>query len=380
MAEICIKKEKKGYVYNMHPWISKEAFVDLPSVNDKIIDIIDEKDKFIARGLYNKKSSIAVKILTYDKKENIDQKFFDKKIKLALSKRKGLEIYRAFNAEGDGIPGLIIDVVNDIVVYEIYSYALLSFEKMIIESIEKNIKPKYIAKIGRFIFRQLEGLDFFDLKWVKGKYKDNIIVEENNLKYCIDLNYNFGLQRENRNLLLNFAKDMNVLTLFCAKNGLIVSLKNSLPFKIISLDLNDFNDVLLSYDLNKFKKNKDIFLTGDVYKNLSKLVNNKDKFDLILIDYPNFIKSQKESIRYIRTIYEVLSLCISMLNNFGNIIFTTNSGFISSNDFFHIIYKSTNITKIRMQIFYRINQPYDYPSLSSMPESNFFNCVWMQKI
>jgi 23S rRNA (cytosine1962-C5)-methyltransferase len=382
MSEVIIRKDKKGYILNMHPWISAEAFEPYAQVKDKVVEVLDEKHKFIAWALLNKKSTVPIKILSYDKKIKIDEKFFAKQINKAVEKRQKQAIYRAFNSESDGIPGLFIDVFGDVVVYEITASALLFFEKIIIEAIKTSLSPKYIATNGRMPVRILEKLELFDLEWVgKGPKSNSIVVEENGIKYCIDLKKGFStIQRSNREILPNFAEKMNVLTLFCHNNGIVEAIKKSNPAQITSIDFRLSDTVEQAYAINGFKKGKDKFIVGDVYTSFKKIIAKAEQYDLVFIDYPDFVKSFKESRQAVEAITALLGESMKMLNTDGNIVFCLNGGFISPTEFISILKTASARSKVRMQIYNHALQSSDFPALSSMPESNIFNCVWMQKM
>ena len=111
---IHLKTERRS----THPWIFQKM-VEKPAVRPKpgsVVDIIDREGNFAGRGFYNGHSRIALRVLTADPGEAIDEAFFARKIGEAVSLRRDLlrldaatDAYRLVHSEGDGLSGLVVD-------------------------------------------------------------------------------------------------------------------------------------------------------------------------------------------------------------------------------------------------------------------------------
>ena len=139
MNKIILKKGKDEAVRRFHPWIFSGA-IGRMMVNDKdgqipdgdLVQVLDAKYQPLAVGYYND-GSIAVRILTFDATEKIDAHFWEKRLQNAFDYRKRLGLmaaelqtnaYRLVHAEGDGLPGLIIDIYSETAVVQCHSIGI----------------------------------------------------------------------------------------------------------------------------------------------------------------------------------------------------------------------------------------------------------------
>src|SRR4029077_4502848 len=133
---IHLKTERRS----THPWIFQKM-VEKPAVRPKpgsIVEIIDREGNFAGRGFYNGHSRIALRVLTADPDEAIDEAFFSRKIGEAVALRRELlkldavtDAYRLIHSEGDGLSGLVVDRFADTLVIEYFSAGMFRQRDMI---------------------------------------------------------------------------------------------------------------------------------------------------------------------------------------------------------------------------------------------------------
>jgi 23S rRNA (cytosine1962-C5)-methyltransferase len=140
MTNVILKSGKDQPIHRKHPWIFSGAIKRImgPVKEGDLVRVLDNKDNFLALGHYQV-GSIAVRVISFEQVE-IDQDFWDEKIEQAYAIRQILDLtdnpgtnaYRLCNAEGDGIPGLIIDYYNGLLVTQIHSVGIyLSLQEII---------------------------------------------------------------------------------------------------------------------------------------------------------------------------------------------------------------------------------------------------------
>ncbi len=141
VQKIYLKQGRERPVLNGHPWIFSGAVEriegDVESVG--IADVFDSKKNWLARGFYNPKSQIRVRLLTWQK-EDIDGDFFAGRIRHALAMRQvnlsaSTNAYRIVNGEGDFLPGLIVDRYGDFLVCQFFTAGMARFKDDIVESL-----------------------------------------------------------------------------------------------------------------------------------------------------------------------------------------------------------------------------------------------------
>ena len=148
MAErtrIVLKSGKDQSLRRFHPWVFSGAIKKIygPAREGEIVDIYDNKDEFLASGHYQD-GYIAIRVLSFDPVE-VNQQYWDEKIenawklreKLGLVSDPGTNVFRWVNAEGDGLPGLIIDYYGGAVVIQMHSIGMYRNLEAIKESLRK---------------------------------------------------------------------------------------------------------------------------------------------------------------------------------------------------------------------------------------------------
>jgi len=229
---VILKSGKDQSVRRFHPWVFSGAIKKIKgNVNEgDLVAVYDNKDEFLAIGHYQI-GSIAVRILTF-KDEEIDGDFWKKKIETAYRLRKEIGLagseqtnaYRLVGAEGDGMPGLIIDFYNGTAVVQMHSVGMYKIQDILVEALKDvlgdELKAVYNKSEGSLPFKaNLNPVN--DYVWGKPESK---IALENGLKFQVDWEKGqktgfFIDQRENRALLEKYSKDKDVLNMFCYTGG-----------------------------------------------------------------------------------------------------------------------------------------------------------------
>src|SRR5215204_6165602 len=141
MQRIFLKKGREAPVLRGHPWIFSGAIEKVEGDGEDVglADIFDNQKNWIARGLWNVKSQIRVRIVTW-KNESIDRAFFSRRLSQALSLRDTYlsattNAYRLINGEGDFLPGLIVDRYNDFLVCQFFTAGMAMFKGDIVDAL-----------------------------------------------------------------------------------------------------------------------------------------------------------------------------------------------------------------------------------------------------
>ncbi len=225
MLTIYLKAGRERPVLNGHPWIFSGAIErvegDLDSVG--IADVFDCKKNWLARGLYNPKSQIRVRVLTWHE-EAIDGDFFARRISEANTFRQrnlddSTDAYRVINGEGDLLPGLIVDRYANFLGCQFFSAGMALFKDAIVSALGT-------IRFVKGIFERSEGRvgDEEGLEPAVGVLSgeappEQITITENGFKFLVDIRRGqktgFYLdQRDNRAFLSTTASNRSVLNCF----------------------------------------------------------------------------------------------------------------------------------------------------------------------
>jgi 23S rRNA (cytosine1962-C5)-methyltransferase len=154
LATVRLKPGHVQPVWAGHPWVYAQAIdrVEGGATRGDEVTVVDPRGNFLGRGFYSPGSAIPVRILVRDESTPIDTALFRAKFERALALRKQLGLgksadttgYRVVHAEGDGVPGLIVDRFGDVLVVQLLTLGMKDREAMILEALGSVFEPKAI--------------------------------------------------------------------------------------------------------------------------------------------------------------------------------------------------------------------------------------------
>ncbi len=285
------------------PWIfSNEIRMDEAAKSiapGAVINVRGEDGRAFGTGYFNPKSLIAIRLWSDDCDVVIDRDFFAVRLKRALALRSAIydkPFYRLVHAEGDALPGLVIDRFDDTLAVQIGTAGMERQTETLLQALEIVVKPKTVILRNDAPSRALEGLDSH-VKTVKGEGR-RIAVEENGARYFADLAEGqktgwYYDQRDNRAFIAGLAKGKTVLDAYSYTGGFgilaakagakeVVCLDSSAPALAIAEESARANSVTIKA------------VKADVFEELERLKAAGERFDIVLTDPPPFVKSKKD--------------------------------------------------------------------------------------
>ena len=297
---IILKPNEEQNILNGFPWIYNNEVKEINGELDPnlTVKVFDCKENFIGLGYINFNSKILVRMLTF-KEEALDSAFFEKRLIDAINHRKNLGIYNACRlvfSEGDYLPGLIVDKYEEYLVVQFETLGMDKRRDLIIELLNKLIKPIGVLERSTSPSRLKEGLE----KVVKeyGKAVENVKISENGLLFNANLKHgqktgHFFDQRYNRKNIQKYVKDKSVLDLCSNTGGFTLNALAANAKKVTAVDISkDAIDTLISnVELNKLPKEKLETYVLDVFAYLKE---TPDTYDVVIFDPPAFVKSKDQ--------------------------------------------------------------------------------------
>ncbi|MFN8210935.1 MAG: class I SAM-dependent rRNA methyltransferase [Bacteroidales bacterium] len=381
-VKIVLKSGKDQSVRRYHPWIFSGAIKKIygdPAEGD-VVTVFDNKDEFLATGHYQP-GSIAVRILSF---ENIkpDLNFFRERIAAAFKYRKAAgittdpetNVYRLVHAEGDNLPGLIIDNYDGVAVMQMHSVGMYRMRKeiakLLMELPGAGIKAVYDKSEGTLPF--MSGIKPVN-EFLEGN-SGPVIVKEGGFSFAIDWTTGqktgfFIDQRANRKLLSEYTSGRDVLNMFAYTGGFSVyALKNAnlvhtVDSSASAIELADRNVQLNFGDDARHKSFK-----TDAFDFLG---NIKDKYDLIILDPPAFAKHNDVLANALQGYKRLNIKAIEQIRP-GGIIFTFScSQVVSRENFRKSVFAAAANTGRKVKILHQMSQPPDHPVNIYHPESEY---------
>lgn len=382
MVKIYLKPQKEQSVLRFHPWVFSGAIqrVEGQPSEGEIVEVYDSKQQFLAQGHYQV-GSIAVRILAFTACK-VDVSFWKEAILRAyeLRVKTGLvhennTIYRLIHGEGDGLPGLIVDVYADTAVLQAHSVGMHlvreTLAALLVEQVPQVHKVYYKSESTLPFMAPIDAEDGYLI----GPGNTHAVAVENNMSFHIDWTRGqktgfFVDQRENRLLLEQYARNRSVLNMFSYSGGFSVFALRGGAQQVHSVDssLRAIELANKNVALNFPNDSRHTSFSEDAFKFLNQ---SSHAYDLIVLDPPAFAK-HRDALRNALKGYQRLNAKgISKVKQ-GGIVFTFSCSQIVSKEQFRLaVFSAAAETGRKVRILHQLSQPADHPVNIYHPEGEY---------
>ncbi len=381
-TKITLKAGKEQSIKRFHPWIFSGAIhkVEGQAHNGDIVDVLDSKGNYLGTG-HASEGSIAVRIFSFTGYEN-PTKFWLGKIKNAYDLRERLgfisnnetNIYRLVNAEGDGLPGLIVDVYGSTAVIQTHSVGMYEQRQTIADAIVNVYGGKILS-----VYDRGDGKASTQQQEIAGEYlfgsKQSDVCLEYGCKFHVDWEQGqktgfFIDQRENRKLLGAYASGKKVLNTFCYTGGFSVFALKAGAILAHSLDSSQKALVLATQNakLNGFDDERHDVIKADAVEYMKSL---REDYDVIILDPPAFAKHLSARHKAVQGYIRINEAAIRQIKP-GGVIFTFSCSQAIDKKLFRDSLLAASINAGRkVRILHQLHQPADHPISVYHPEGEY---------
>jgi 23S rRNA (cytosine1962-C5)-methyltransferase len=382
-SRIVLKSGKDQSLRRFHPWVFSGAIKKIhgPAREGDLVDLYDNKDEFLASGHYQK-GSIAVRVISFEPVET-DQSFWDGKVasawelrsKLDLTASEQTSVFRWINAEGDGMPGLIVDYYGGTAVVQMHSIGMHHKLDAIVGAMKKAAgdrlhtiynksdstlpdKPGITSRSGFLMGKQAQGEVLengyrFRVNWVEGQ-KTGFFID----------------QRENRKLVGTYSAGRKVLNMFGYTGGFSIYGMGGGARLVHSVDSSG-----KAIDLTR--ENAELNFPGDkrhgaFAKDAFTYFNDvPEAYDLIILDPPAFAKHQNVLNNALQGYKRLNQRAFEAIAP-GGILFTFScSQAVSKENFRKSVFVAAANSGRRVRILHQLSQPPDHPVSIYHPEGEY---------
>jgi len=288
------------------------------------------------------------------------------------------------HGESDGLPGLIIDRFNRVVVLQAFSAGMDCHLPLVSEVIDELLQPEAIVVRNESQLRELEGLPLYkDI--VKGERANTRqIIHDAGISFDVDLyegqKTGFFLdQRENRRFIRAFSEKAEVLDVFTNDGGFALNALHGGAHSAILLDISE--ETLKRAEKNALLNGFDNFslIAGDAFTLLNTMTEAKEQFDIVVLDPPSFTKSRKNLPAALKAYKRLNKLGLQLVKPGGFLATASCSHHVSEEDFLNAIHQAALSAGRQLRMIHKNSQPPDHPVLLSMPETGYlkFACFYV---
>jgi 23S rRNA (cytosine1962-C5)-methyltransferase len=382
MMHVYLRKGREKPVKNGHPWIFSGSIQKVEGETaspGEPCRVFNADGIVLGHGYYNQASSITVRMLTKGDTP-FGREELEKRLSRAVHSRKDLrasastDSCRLVNAEGDFLPGLIVDAYAGGLSLQITTAGMDRMRNDVLSILTGSISPSFIFERSDTEAREREELPARE-GLVCGALPDPLIVRENGLSFAVDIaggqktGFYFD-QRHNRALARDYARNRKCLDCFCYSGAFSVNLLTGGAASVTAVDISK-NAVAWCRETvarNGFGSLKTEFIGADVFDYLRQIPTD---YDAIILDPPKFAKHPGEVERAARG-YKDINLVAMKRIAPGGVLFTFScSNAVDPRLFRQIVFAAAADAGRQVQLMHVLAAGPDHPVNMSHPEGEY---------
>jgi 23S rRNA (cytosine1962-C5)-methyltransferase len=383
-----LKPHEDRRIKSGHLWIySNEIDVKATPFKNfqigQLVQLESARSEFLGVGYINPNNLLCCKLLTRQKTP-IDVQFLVQRIQNALALRNNIftnPYYRLIFAESDFLPGLVVDRYGDVLVAQITAAGMENLKDIVVEALKDVIKPRAILwRNDSSTTRELEGLP----KYVAAAFGDppeKVFLEENKVQFTAPIFTGqktgwFYDHRDNRARLQRYVMNKRMLDIFSYIGAWGVQAAVFGASEVLCVDSSEsaISDIADNAKKNQVEK----IVTTQKADAFEFLKHNKQKFDVIIIDPPAFIKKRKDLESGLIAYQRINEYAMQSLNAKGILITSSCSLHLSEEKFIDVLRRAALKTRRQLQILERGHQAPDHPIHPAIPETAYLKALFCQ--
>ncbi len=386
MPQVVLKRGREKPILNRHPWIFSGAIQRVEGECDDgdVVEVADQRGRFLARGYLNRRSQIAVRLLTWDEDEVIGTDFWRRRLERAFASRQALaadpstDAYRLVNAESDLLPGLVLDRYGDYLVAQFLTLGIERWKAELVGLAADLLQPRGVYERSDAEVREKEGLAAVSGLLHGEQPPDLVDIMENGHRFWVDIKagHKTGFyldQRENRAKLTRYCAGKAVLNGFAYTGAFAVYAAAAGAGRITNVESSAEALALARRNmaLNGFADRDDGYIEGDVFQVLRGYRDQGRTFELVILDPPKFAHSKAQVQSACRGYKDINLLAMQLLAPGGVLATFSCSGRVSADLFQKVLFGASVDAARDVQIIEKLSQSSDHAILLTFPESEY---------
>jgi len=400
------------------PWVSLRAAPIGPLLYRKMIraadraarpgDVVAVYDRggaLLGRGLFNPDSIVTLRLLSASN-ERIDGAFWRARLASALELRRRLKLdavtdaYRIVHGEGDGLSGLVVERLADVLVFEIHSigmYRLCSDVAGVLADLlgkpSALDRPHSAADAWRRVISappRVEKLEGFALSDADAEQRGfafranaptNLVIREHGIRYRVDLTRGhktgfFCDQRDNRRDLAALCEGAGVLDVCCYTGGfgLCAKLLGGAA-EVTGVDL-DEQALAVAKENANLNQTRIHHVHADAFVYLRQMLEIPRQFDVVVLDPPKLALTRRDVDEAARKYFDLNRLGVQVTRPGGMLLTCSCSGLVSAERFAQTVAAAARAAGRRLQLLRQTGAAPDHPVMSDYPESAYLKANW----
>ena len=384
MKKIILNRGREKSLLRRHPWIFSGAVerIEGAPLPGETVMVTAHDGKFLAWAGYSPASQITGKVWSFEEHEKIDQNFFNKRVSSALALREKLGFCspesgcRLIFSEADRLPGVIVDRFGEFLILQILTAGAEFNREYIVNALWDICRPRGIHERSDVSVRRKEKLPPRAGVVRGAELLEEIIVREEDMLFAVDgrkgqkTGFYFDL-RTARTALRRFSAGAKILNCFSYTGAFAVAALKSGASGVLNMDSSApaLKQLERNMELNGFAQDSWENRCGDVFTLLRELDKEKRKFDIVILDPPKLVDSQRALMSGARAYQDLARHGFKLLKPGGTLFNFSCSGLMTADLFQKITASAALEAGVEAKIIGRLEQSPDHPTLLSVPET-----------
>ncbi len=390
-ARLRLKKNEERRIQQGHVWVfSNEVDIVATPLKDfepgQQVIIEASNGKPLGMGFVNPNTLICARLLSRSPKLELSMKFLKKRIQAAQELREmhfDQPYYRLVFGDSDGLSGLVIDRFGDVFAVQITTAGMEVIKDDIVQVLENLYHPQAIVMKNNTTSRELEGLPLYE-EVVYGEMPAELIIEENGVKFSIPVEGGqktgwFYDHRMARGRLQNLVKGKRVLDVFSYLGGWGVAAAVAGAEEVTCVDSSEFalDGVDINAALNGVAE-KLVTIQGNAFDVLNALRTDEQKFDVVIVDPPAFIKRKKDFKKGAEAYRRINEIAMRVLEKDGILVSASCSHHMTRDNLLTAVQSAARHIDRNVQLFEQGHQGPDHPIHPAIPETEYIKTLFFK--
>lgn len=395
MAVATLKKGEGRTLKAGGAWIfDNEIESVMGSAENGDIVLVHDFDGYpLGRGFLNRNSKIRIRMMTRNIDQEIDREFLKMRVRNAWEYRKttvDISSCRVIFGEADFLPGLTVDKYEDVLVVECLALGMEAFKETIVELLKETLAEDGITVRGVYERsdaneRKKEGLPKVK-DFIGEPFDTNVEITENGVHYLVDVvngqKTGFFLdQKYNRLAIQRLCKGKRVLDCFTHMGTFALNAGIAGAAEVTGLDISDYAVSQAQENARRNHLEDTVhFRCANVFDELPRLAEQKEQFDVVILDPPAFTKSREATKNAIKGYREINIKGLKLVKDGGYLATCSCSHFMTQELLAKTVREAARSAHKRLrQVEFRTQSP-DHPILWAADESYYLKFYIFQVV
>lgn len=390
-APLRLKKDQERRLEAGHLWVySNEVDTETTPLRNltpgEPVEILSSRDRWMGYGYVNPNSLLCARLMSRQRKALVDENLIRARIQSALALRERIypaPFYRLVFGEADGLPGLVVDRYGDVLALQITTAGMDRLRDSVVAALESLLQPKGILLRNDTQMRVLEGLPE-EVSILRGEVPDQVEIQELGARFLVSPKNGqktgwFYDQTDNRARLRRYLKGGRVLDVCSYLGGWGIQAALWGAEEVIGLDLSApaLDGMAENASLNGCG-DRVRGIRGDAFEELRQLAAAQERFDLVILDPPAFIKRRKDLDRGVDAYLRLNRLGLQLLRPEGLLVTSSCSFHLPKFLFLRTVQKAAVLQNRHLQLLEAGQQSADHPVHPAIDETSYLKTLFLR--